>query len=177
MSEVSSFVNWWDMWEAFGPADRLEMFRRISLVFPDFSYSMLDHWYRHRPQPSGIHGLMVPNPHPSPFCSVRAASRHHPKMNRSAYWKKTLIALVLLLFFPLLSSGTSELATGAVGISMPRYASEQASALRLVRLLRLRFFFFSFPRRLWRRVGEGGGGSISIRSVSQCLLDPFWHGG
>ena len=47
MSEVSSFVNWWTMWEAFGPADRQEMLRRISLVFPHFSYGMLGHWYRH----------------------------------------------------------------------------------------------------------------------------------
>ena len=47
MSEDSSFVNWWNMWAVFGPADRQEMLRRISLVFPDFAYNMLGHWYRH----------------------------------------------------------------------------------------------------------------------------------
>ena len=47
MLEESSFVNWWNMWVVFGPAERQEMLRRISLVFPDFAYSMLGHWYRH----------------------------------------------------------------------------------------------------------------------------------
>ena len=47
MSKDSSFVNWWNMWAVFGPADRQEMLQRISLVFPDFTYNMLGHWYRH----------------------------------------------------------------------------------------------------------------------------------
>ena len=47
MSVESSFCNWWDMWQHFQPAERLELLRRVSLVFPDFAHCMLDNWYRY----------------------------------------------------------------------------------------------------------------------------------